>query len=73
MSTEGPTRLRIEHSPCSIGVGSARPRLSWWLPPQVARQDAYCVEATVDGGICVAIVHDLKIMRTPSKLLKSVV
>ena len=27
-----------------------------------------CVEATVDGGICVAIIHDLNEMRAPAKL-----
>lgn len=32
-----------------------------------------CVEMTVDGGICVAIVHDLLSRRTPSNLAKSVV
>ncbi|MGD9749776.1 MAG: hypothetical protein AB7W59_02155 [Acidimicrobiia bacterium] len=32
-----------------------------------------CVEVTVDGGICVAIVHDLKVQRTPANLASSVV
>jgi hypothetical protein len=31
-----------------------------------------CVEATVDGGICVAIIHDLNEMRAPAKLPTSV-
>lgn len=32
-----------------------------------------CVEATVDGGICVAIVHDLAVQRAGELLAKSVV
>lgn len=32
-----------------------------------------CVEATVDGGICVAILHNLNDQRTPNLLRSSVV
>lgn len=32
-----------------------------------------CVEATVDGGICVAIIHDLNVQRAPANLASSVV
>lgn len=32
-----------------------------------------CVEATVDGGICVAIIHDLAHPRTPANLPRNVV
>lgn len=36
--------------------------------------DGYnCVEATVDGGICVAIIHDLVNQRTPANLPRNVV
>lgn len=36
--------------------------------------DGYnCVEVTVDGGICVAIVHDLLVQRKPSNLARNVV
>jgi hypothetical protein len=36
--------------------------------------DGYnCVEATVDGGICVAILHDLVVQRDAAKLARSVV
>lgn len=31
-----------------------------------------CVEVTVDGGICVAILHDLKVQRKPSNLATNV-
>ena len=31
-----------------------------------------CVEATVDGGICVAITHDLNVQRDPAALVTSV-
>lgn len=31
-----------------------------------------CVEATVDGGICIAIVHDLNVQRKPANLATSV-
>lgn len=31
-----------------------------------------CVEATVDGGICVAIIHDLAVQRTPANLPSNV-
>lgn len=32
-----------------------------------------CVEVTVDGGICVAIIHDLTDQRAPANLARSVV
>lgn len=36
--------------------------------------DGYnCVEVTVDGGICVAIIHDLLVQRKPSNLARNVV
>lgn len=31
-----------------------------------------CVEVTVDGGICIAILHDLKVQRKPSNLATNV-
>lgn len=35
--------------------------------------DGYnCLEATVDGGICVAIVHDLLVQRDPANLATNV-
>lgn len=36
--------------------------------------DGYnCVEVTVDGGICVAILHDLAVERKPANLARNVV
>ena len=36
--------------------------------------DGYnCVEVTVDGGICVAVVHDLSQQRKPANLPRNVV
>lgn len=32
-----------------------------------------CVEATVDGGICIAVIHDLVHERTPANLPRNVV
>ncbi len=32
-----------------------------------------CVEVTVDGGICVAFIHDLHIQRKPANLARNVV
>lgn len=35
--------------------------------------DGYnCVEVTVDGGICIAILHDLKVQRKPANLATNV-
>jgi hypothetical protein len=31
-----------------------------------------CVEATVDGGICIAIIHDLTVQRAPANLARNV-
>lgn len=31
-----------------------------------------CVEVTVDGGICIAILHDLKVQRKPANLATNV-
>jgi alpha-L-rhamnosidase len=43
-----PTHLSAEHRDDAVlGLGVRRPRLSWWLPPGVKRQEAYIVE--VDG------------------------
>ena len=46
-----PTRLRVEVGPRALGLGVAEPRLSWWPPSGVVAQDAYRVEATVDGRL----------------------
>lgn len=32
-----------------------------------------CVEVTVDGGICVAFIHDLQVQRKPANLVRNVV
>lgn len=32
-----------------------------------------CVEVTVDGGICIAILHDLTVQRDPANLVRNVV
>lgn len=32
-----------------------------------------CVEVTVDGGICIAIVHDLNVQRKPANLTSNIV
>ena len=46
-----PTRLRVEHGARPIGLGIAEPRLSWWLPSGTQAQEAYRIEATVDGEV----------------------
>jgi alpha-L-rhamnosidase len=46
-----PARLRVEHGPRQLGVGTARPRLSWWLPAGTRAQGAYRIEATVNGRV----------------------
>jgi alpha-L-rhamnosidase len=50
VTSHRPTRPRIEHSPLGLGIGCARPRLSWWLPEGSHHQAGYRVEATIDGG-----------------------
>ena len=50
MTRTGPTRLRIEHSPLGLGVGCARPRLSWWLPESAEGQRACRIEAEIGTG-----------------------
>ncbi|MGR6923094.1 hypothetical protein ACU635_53320 [[Actinomadura] parvosata] len=32
-----------------------------------------CVEVTVDGGICIALLHDLTVQRKPTNLARNVV
>jgi alpha-L-rhamnosidase len=49
-----PGRLRIEHEPRALGVGFARPRLSWWLPSGWSAQSSYEIEATFDGAVHVS-------------------
>ncbi len=43
-----PHRLRVEHLAEALGIGTALPRLSWWLPVGAARQLAYRI-TTADG------------------------
>jgi alpha-L-rhamnosidase len=45
-----PTHLRAEHLVIPLGIGTARPRLSWWLPDGAARQEACQVRAATDAG-----------------------
>jgi alpha-L-rhamnosidase len=57
-----PTRLRVEHlGPDVLGLGIARPRLSWWLPAGVVRQAAY--EVALDDGRTAAIESDHHVLR----------
>ena len=44
----GPTRLRVEHLSDAVGIGTTRPRLSWWLPEGARRQLAYRIRG--DNG-----------------------
>jgi alpha-L-rhamnosidase len=47
-----PTRLRVEHLAGAFGIGTARPRLSWWLPDGARRQLGYRIRTDNewDGG-----------------------
>jgi alpha-L-rhamnosidase len=36
-----PSRLRVEHLSEALGIGTTRPRLSWWLPDGAREQVAY--------------------------------
>ncbi|MFC4117261.1 family 78 glycoside hydrolase catalytic domain [Nonomuraea zeae] len=40
-----PTHLRVEHLDEPLGIGTPRPRLSWWLPAGSSRQLAYRIQA----------------------------
>lgn len=35
--------------------------------------DHNCVEVTVDGGICIAVIHDLYVQRKPANLASNIV
>ena len=43
-----PSRLRVEHLAGAFGIGTTRPRLSWWLAVGARRQFAYRIR-TGDG------------------------
>ncbi len=43
-----PSRLRVEHLAGAFGIGTTRPRLSWWLPAGARRQLAYRIRT--DNG-----------------------
>ena len=43
-----PGRLRAEHLATAFGIGTTRPRLSWWLPDGARRQVGYRIRA--DNG-----------------------
>jgi alpha-L-rhamnosidase len=45
---DAPSRLRVEHLGDAVGIGTTRPRLSWWLPEGARRQLAYRIRA--DNG-----------------------
>lgn len=44
-----PSHLRFEHHRVPFGIGEARPRLSWWLPPGATVQHRYDVD--VEGAV----------------------
>ena len=43
-----PSRLRVEHLSDALGIGTAAPRFSWWLPDGAARQLGYRIRT--DNG-----------------------
>jgi alpha-L-rhamnosidase len=43
-----PSRLRVEHLAAALGIGTTRPRFSWWLPEGAARQLGYRIRT--DSG-----------------------
>jgi alpha-L-rhamnosidase len=43
-----PSRLRVEHLAGAFGIGTTRPRLSWWLPEGVREQFGYRIRT--DNG-----------------------
>jgi alpha-L-rhamnosidase len=45
---DAPTRLRVEHLSGAVGIGTTRPRLSWWLPEGACEQVGYRIRA--DNG-----------------------
>jgi alpha-L-rhamnosidase len=46
--TARPSRLRVEHLDYALGIGTTRPRFSWWLPDTAARQVGYRIRS--DNG-----------------------
>ena len=45
---DAPSRLRVEHLSDAVGIGTTRPRLSWWLPEGAREQVEYRIRA--DNG-----------------------
>ena len=45
---DAPSRLRVEHLSDAVGIGTTRPRLSWWLPEGARRQLAFRIRG--DNG-----------------------
>jgi alpha-L-rhamnosidase len=43
-----PSRLRVEHLAGALGIGTTRPRFSWWLPDAAASQLGYRIQT--DNG-----------------------
>ena len=43
-----PSRLRVEHLTYALGIGTTRPRFSWWIPGTAARQLGYRIQT--DNG-----------------------
>ena len=43
-----PARLRVEHLSGALGIGTTRPRFSWWLPDTAALQLGYRIQT--DNG-----------------------
>ena len=46
--TPRPDHLRVEHLATAFGIGTTRPRLSWWLPDGAGRQSGYRIRT--DNG-----------------------
>lgn len=67
------TAMAEQDDTLALGTDATNDCMVFTIHNTQLADDYNCVEVTVDGGICVAIVHDLSVQRKPSNLARNVV
>jgi alpha-L-rhamnosidase len=70
-----PSRLRVEHLADALGIGTAQPRFSWWLPDEAVRQLGYRIRADngwdtrrVESSDSVLVEYDGPVLRSGERI-----
>lgn len=67
------TAMAEQDDTLDLGTDAVNDAMVFTIDNTQLADDFNCVEVTVSGGICVAILHDLDVQRKPSNLARNVV